>query len=252
MEILIWLDGGNPRILGNLSSTYGGPQRLTPTRSSSKPAPRRLPGSSVRWSAVSSISIFLQRMESPMMNKYALTAQAHWKMHAPARYAALENPEEFFQQMGESAAQQIERVASTLEQTVPADLPYLDKVGQYQAIRLQVEELVLSDLVYSVESESTTMVDELEGMLGDLPSPSAIQTAIDRLYEEADEEAEREGSSTSSMTSEQASRLAQLQALLPLVSLPQEPEEMSEAAARDLILALRPFWNPETRGLAAL
>jgi len=183
------------------------------------------------------------------MNKYALIAQEHWRKHAPTRYEALENSEEFFEQLGESAAVQIDQMASSLERQVPQDLPYLERVGQFQAIRLQAEEAVLTDLVYSVESESTSLAEELEGMLGDLPSPRAIQDTIDQLREQAEDDSEREGYSTSSMTSEQASRLQHLETLLPLVTLNEEPDAMSEAALRDRILALRPFWNPETRSL---
>ena len=184
------------------------------------------------------------------MNKYALIAQEHWRKNAPARYAALEDPEEFFEQLGESAAVQIDQVASSLERQVPQDLPYLERVGQFQSIRLQAEETVLTDLVYSLEPESTSLAAELDGMLSDLPSPNALLAAIDRIREQAQDEADREGSSTFSMTSEQTSQLEQLQTLLPLVTVDQDLEEWSEAALRDRILALRPFWNPETRSLA--
>lgn len=184
------------------------------------------------------------------MNKYALIAQDHWQKHAPSRYAALEDPETFFEELGESAAVQIEQVAAALERQLPKDLPYLERVGQMQAIRLQAEEAVLSDLVYSTPSESTTLVAELEEMLGDLPDPNAILVTIEQLREAAELQAETEGSSTS-MLSEQQSRIEQLEALLPLVTLQAEPDEMDEAELRDRILALRPYWNPETHSLAA-
>lgn len=184
------------------------------------------------------------------MNKYALIAQEHWQKHAPTRYAALENPEEFFEELGESAAVQIDQVASSLERQLPQDLPYLERVGQMQAIRLQAEETVLTDLVYSVESESTSLAAELEEMLSDLPTPAAIQAAIDQLHEEAADQSEQEGFSTSSMTSDQTARLQRLEALLPLVTMDEDPEQMPEPALRDRILALRPYWDPQTHSLA--
>ena len=184
------------------------------------------------------------------MNKYGLIAQEHWKKHAPSRYATLTDPTTHFQTLGESAATQIDQIATTLERQLDPNLPYLERVGQMNAIRLQAEEAVLSDLVYSVESEQDSLTSELEQLLADLPSPTSILTTIDAINEAADDEAMLEHSSTRILSAEQEERIAQLTALLPLVTLDQEPETMSEAARRDRILALRPFWNPETRSLS--
>jgi hypothetical protein len=199
-----------------------------------------------------SASTFLRQMamETPTMNKYGLIAQEHWKKYAPTRYATLSNPNEYFQSVGESAASQIDQIASSLERQLDPDLPYLERVGQMNSIRLQAEEAVLNDLVYSIESEQPNLVAELEEMLGDLPTPAAILAAIDRIREDAEDEAEREYSSTPILSEAQETKLAQLTALLPLVSLQDEVDEMTEAAVRDRILALRPFWNPETRSLS--
>lgn len=183
------------------------------------------------------------------MNKYGLIAQEHWKTYAPSRYATLTDPETHFQTLGESAANQIDQIAVTLERQLDPNLPYLERVGQMNAIRLQAEETVLGDLVYSVESEQSSLTAELEQMIGDLPTPDAIQATIDRIREDADDEAERERYSTSILSEEQQQQIVQLTTLLPLVTLDQEPDEMTEAATRDRILALRPFWNPETRSL---
>ena len=185
------------------------------------------------------------------MNKYGLIAQEHWKKYAPARYATLTDPDAYFRTVGESAASQIDQIASSLERQLDPDLPYLERVGQMNSIRLQAEETVLNDLVYSIESEQTSLAAELEEMLGDLPTPSSILATIDRIREDADDEAEREHSSTSILSEQQEQKIAQLAALLPLVTMEEQPDEMTEPAIRDRILALRPFWNPETRSLAA-
>lgn len=190
-------------------------------------------------------------METPTMNKYGLIAQDHWKKYAPTRYATLTNPDEYFQSVGESAATQIDQIASGLERQLDPDLPYLERVGQLNSIRLQAEEAVLNDLVYSIETEQPSLTAELEEMLGDLPTPPAILAAMDRIREDVEDEAEREHSSTPILSEAQEMKLAQLTALLPLVSLQEDPSEMTEAAVRDLILALRPFWDPETRSLSA-
>lgn len=202
----------------------------------------------------SSASIYLRAQmkgkEHPTMNKYGLIAQEHWKKHAPSRYSTLEDPEMFFRALGESAASQVDEIASTLERQLDPELPYLERVGQMNSIRLQAEEVVLRDLVYSVGNEQDNLTVELEQLLADLPSPTSILMTIDAINEAADDEAMLEHSSTRILSAEQEDRIAQLTALLPLVTLDQEPESMSEAARRDRILALRPFWNPETRGLS--
>lgn len=252
MEALVWLDGGNPATRGSWSLTYGVSPRRTQTNGSSRPEARPQRLLSRRSSVASSASTYLRQTvtESPTMNKYGLIAQEHWKKHAPNRYATLTDPASHFQSLGESAATQIDQIAATLEAQLDPDLPYLERVGQMNAIRLQAEEAVLNDLVFSVESEQTDLTSELEQMLGDLPSPPAILTAIDRIHEAAEDEAEQEHSSTPILSEEQERRVAQLTTLLPLVTLEREPDEMTEAALRDRILALRPFWNPESRSLA--
>lgn len=180
------------------------------------------------------------------MNKYGQIAREHWAKYAPTRYSMLTDPETFFESLGESALVQIDQIAGELERQLPAGLPYLEKVGQMNAIRRQAEETVLRDLVYSIETESANPVEELEMMLGDLPGPDAILEAIARIRETAEEQ---EPSSTSSLTTQQEAMIARLSDLLPLVSLNEDPDEMSEPEVRDRILALRAYWNPETRSL---
>jgi len=183
------------------------------------------------------------------MNKYGLIAQEHWARHAPSRYAALENPSEFFQDLGESAAAQIDQLSTSLEREMPKDLSYLEQVAQLRAIQQQAEHTVLAELVYSVEPEPTSLAAELEQMLGDLPTPALIETALQEMQQTAEDEAERDGRTTPILSDEQQERHDRLTALLPLVSLTSEPATMSEAELTDRILALRPFWDPETHAL---
>lgn len=175
------------------------------------------------------------------MNKYALLAQEHWQKHAPTRYATLDDPSTYFRELGESVAAQVAQIAERLERELPSGLPYLERVGQINAIRLQAEEIVLSELVYSVPPETSTLVEELEDLLGELPDPRDVEAAIQRIEDDAAETAELEGFSTPSLTSEQAAQKERLSALLPLLTLDREPDEMTEAQLRERIQALRPF-----------
>ena len=52
------------------------------------------------------------------MNKYGLIAQEHWRKYAPTRYATLTEPDEYFRSVGESAASQIDQIASSLERHI--------------------------------------------------------------------------------------------------------------------------------------
>ena len=178
------------------------------------------------------------------MNHYGLMAQEHWSRHAPSRYAALENPEEFFTELGESAAAQIEALSASLEQTVPSDLPYLEEVAQLQAVRKQAEDVVLSELIFSVTAEPSGLAEELETMLGELPSATMIEHELQSIQEDASEEAEREGFSEPILSDEQEARRSRLQKMLPLVTLDREPSEMDETELTNRILALREFWSP--------
>lgn len=182
-----------------------------------------------------------------MMNKYARIAQDYWRSHAPTRYAALEDPEGYFTELGDSAAFQIDQMARELEARLPADLPYLERVAQLRAVKQQAEETVLTDLVYSIPPEPASLAAELDELLGELPSAAAITVWIEKIQQDAADEAEREGFSAPLLTDEQAARVTQLQALLPLVTAP--VEDLTEPELRDRVLALRAFWDPETRAL---
>lgn len=181
------------------------------------------------------------------MNRYGLLAQEHWRRHAPGRYETLENPEAFFQDLGESVLAQVDQTASSLERQLPADLPYLERVAALRAIQNQAEESALADLVFSVEPEPTDLAQELEDALALLPDPVMIQDSLARIELEALEEAEREGRPSPVLTAEQEQRRHRLMALQPLVSGP-DPEEMDEASLRDRLLALAPYLPTQETG----
>lgn len=202
--------------------------------------------------SVSSVSTYLQMMmqKEPMMNKYALLAQRFWQTHASQRYASLENPQEYFEDLGESAAAQIEAISLQQEAKMPQDLDYLAHLRQLVGIRKQAEEIVLSDLVYSIETEPRDLIEELEEILGDLPDPRMIQATLRQIQDEAEQESEQEGLDRVVLSEDQVARKEQLTALLPLVSV--DPDMMDEPELRDQILTLQPFWDPQNRSLKRL
>ncbi|WP_215817425.1 hypothetical protein [Pimelobacter sp. 30-1] len=200
------------------------------------------------------LSTYLRRMaekRNSSMNRYGLLAQAHWRTHAPTRYAALEDPAAYFTTLGETVAAQVASTQDRLEQGLPAELEYLDRVAQLRTLQRQAEELVLTDLVYSVTAEPSSRAEELETLLGLLPSPAMLEEQLARLTAEATEEAEREGWSQPLLSEEQEEQQDRLLALLQLVRLDRDPAQMSEAELSERIQALAPFLPPESAATEA-
>lgn len=87
------------------------------------------------------------------MTHYQALAQAHWARYAPARTAALENPEEFFQALGTQVHEQVTALAATLAGPDQPGEDYLTKAGRLGAARVQAEETVLAELVWISDPE---------------------------------------------------------------------------------------------------
>ena len=201
-----------------------------------------------RLSVASSASIYLVSMGERAMNRYGRTARAHWERYAPARVQALEDPEGFFTDLGEQIEGQVQAIALELEQSTPAVPEYLDRVAQLSGFRRQAEEQVLAEMVFSVEAESVSTSEELEEMLGGLPSV----WSLDRLISDLEDLEEESG-----LTGEQETLLSRYRELLALIDFPvgdptEAVEAMTEAEQRDLVIALSPFWDPRAKTLRDL
>lgn len=83
-----------------------------------------------------------------LMNKYGAIARDHWSRVAPSRYAALPNPEEFFETLGEQVWSQVDDLSLRIAGTDPVGETYLEKVGRLTMAQRQAEEIVLADLVW--------------------------------------------------------------------------------------------------------
>ena len=125
----------------------------------------------------------------------------------------------------------------------------LETVGRLQSIRTQAEEIVLNDLVYSVPVEMT-LLDEIDDLTGNLPGISGIDAMIDRLNDQAEREAEIEDREPM-LDDEQLHRLQRLTRLQALLVQAANPDRLTAAEQRDLVLSLRAFWD-ETTGAPAL
>lgn len=81
------------------------------------------------------------------MNKYGAMAQKHWQRWLPKRYAALDDPEAFFTELGEHVSDEI----ATLERDLAGpDHPgedFMAKVGRLNMARFNAESDLIRQLV---------------------------------------------------------------------------------------------------------
>lgn len=175
------------------------------------------------------------------MNRYGAQAREHWTRHAPSRVAGLEDPETFFEDLGEQVAARVETISTSLEAQLPEGLEYLDRVGQLKAIQAQAEEVALAELVFAVTPEPS-LLEELEQMLGQLPDPGLVDNAVAQIRMQAAVERGYGDPDEAILTVEEEAHRERLQELRPLVDLERaEIEEMSPEEMRERIEALRPF-----------
>lgn len=83
-----------------------------------------------------------------MMNKYASQISDRWMRTAPTRYAQLENPELFFEELGQLMLTRVDELAQSLQSSTPApaDETYLETVARLSSLQRQAEEIAMSEL----------------------------------------------------------------------------------------------------------
>jgi hypothetical protein len=81
------------------------------------------------------------------MNRYGLMARRHWERWLPTRYAAIEDPDSFFADLGKQVAGRIDHLAMDLAGDDQPGEGYLGKAGRLGQARHQAEEIVLTEMV---------------------------------------------------------------------------------------------------------
>ncbi|MCZ4603319.1 hypothetical protein O3S80_05920 [Streptomyces sp. Lzd4kr] len=81
------------------------------------------------------------------MNRYGDQAMTHWKEHKPQAFGELENPEEFFTELGEEISTEIETRARELAGQEPAAEGYLQRLQRLNTSRSTAEGEVLRERV---------------------------------------------------------------------------------------------------------
>ena len=81
------------------------------------------------------------------MNYYGEMASRHWARWLPNRYAAIEDPDSFFSDLGNQAEARIDALADELAGDDQPGEGYLGKVGRLGQARRQAEEIVLPEMI---------------------------------------------------------------------------------------------------------
>jgi hypothetical protein len=85
--------------------------------------------------------------ENTTMNHYGLKARQHWARHLPRRFAAIQDPDQFFTQLGNQAAEEISDLTLQLAGDDQPGEGFLVKMGRLNMARLRAEEMVLPQLI---------------------------------------------------------------------------------------------------------
>lgn len=91
------------------------------------------------------------------MNQYGAIFQKHWETYRPRETAALRDPEAFFTELGEQAAEEIEQLTETLhaqhQEQQPPGNSFLANLGQRGNARMTAESTVLREMLPPSEDE---------------------------------------------------------------------------------------------------
>jgi hypothetical protein len=104
------------------------------------------------------------------MNRYGATAQKYFRDFLPDRYSQIEDPEEFFQDLGQQIQDQITDLTPELAGEDPKGEGFLEKVGRLKAAEKLAAERVMAEMVYSQvpENETEDLPEETANYYGDL------------------------------------------------------------------------------------
>lgn len=103
------------------------------------------------------------------MNRYGVIAQRHWARWLPRQYAAISDPESFFNTLGEEVARQIDDLTDELAGEIRQGDSYLVRVGQLLAARAIAEELILPQRVLPEAERAADDQEDVRPEWGERP-----------------------------------------------------------------------------------
>ena len=123
------------------------------------------------------------------MNTYGKFAQEAWKTTAPAEYALIPDPDQWFEALGEEAAQRVGELMMELAGPDPVGETYLEKVGRLNASKMQAEEIVRAEMLTpdpSVQEEPEEEDEEESGVARRLRIVQQLNREDREYWEEVD------------------------------------------------------------------
>jgi hypothetical protein len=119
------------------------------------------------------------------VNRYGEMARDHWARWLPIQYAAIEDPDSFFSDLGHQAEARIDSLADTLAGDDQPGEGYLGKVGRLGEARHRAEQIVLTENIF-LPPEPGADPDEEDS---DRPEPGP-KWGLAVLYEDNPEDQE--------------------------------------------------------------
>lgn len=114
---------------------------------------------------------------------YTAKAKAYWETYLPSQVAQMKNSHQFFKDLGQQVADQVEALTSTATDAALAQLPenpsYEKVLAARQGAALQAEESVLADLAF-LPPEPGTQDKRLPGtvLAGWEDQPTAMSASL--------------------------------------------------------------------------
>lgn len=119
-----------------------------------------------------------------MDNRFALLAQNYWSKNRPTRYLQLEDPKQFFEDLGAQIQAQVDQTSTQIAGSDPAGEAYLEKIARLTTSTKTAEELVLADLLYG---ETPELQDDQEEWEANQPDAFALMDAKLKVEELRDQ-----------------------------------------------------------------
>ena len=87
------------------------------------------------------------------MNQYGEWAMRYWQENLPRQYAQISNTEQFFEEMGDHIAQEVDELTRQIAGPDQPSEGFMDKVGRLQMARIEAETEVMRQTLPQPEDE---------------------------------------------------------------------------------------------------
>ncbi|MSS44476.1 hypothetical protein FYJ43_00005 [Cutibacterium sp. WCA-380-WT-3A] len=120
------------------------------------------------------------------MNRYASETWRAWQIACPSHVQQMNNPEEFFENLGQQASMMISELTPQLAGPDEPGETYFHKVGRLNRARMQAEEIVRAEILAPPEIEDDEELNDpsrpdSDPMWGQAGSPESLRSWAERM-----------------------------------------------------------------------